>query len=245
MLALVWTQGEPHTVSGSRAASSGFMAPGDARSSGDGMSASGSLGPSASLPAPVPEHGTLPQPSGGDARAGWQLLTGHENGQLLVWNAARDRLQPACKLGEAGGGGGGGAVRAVASLDAWGLIVVAHAGGELALFPRAARASDWGGLAGGAAAVPVGSSSGSPSAPAPATAVGVPCVRPRRAVLRAHRSAIVAAAACPFGVATASGMGSLRLWRAADLARAAERAGLPIQGAARRTTAASSASLDG
>lgn len=275
MFALVWAPSgaaAPHAGNGSssgmasmgsRALSLGIGGTADGRGgSGVGITSSGSLAPSSSLPAAVPEHEALPERSVsvGDGRSSWQLLTGHENGQVLVWNAARDRLQPACKLGDPGGS----AVRAITTLDAWDLVVTAHASGDIALFARAANASDWGGgqpLAkvstpadtpggGGGGG---GSSSGSISStamalkPAAATSVGVACVRPRRVTVRSHRSAIVAAAGCSSsGVATASGMGTVRLWRAADLAREAERAGLPLRAttASRRTTAASSASAD-
>jgi hypothetical protein len=234
MFALPWGPGALGT------ASSG----GGLGAAGRGGSAAAPLTPSV-LPASVPEDGV-----GGDPRAGWQLLTAHDNGQVLVWNAAADHLQPVCKLGETGS-----PVRTVASLDAFGLICTAHANGELALFPRAQHASDWGGggMAHGASSSSGGSghpsASGAgaqpPSAAAagPTTAVGIACVRPRRLVLRAHRSSITAAGASAGGVATASNQGTLRLWRAADLAREAERAGLLAGLPRRTTTSAASAAL--
>lgn len=37
-----------------------------------------------------------------DTRSMWRLLTGHDNGQMLVWQACSDVLQPILKVGETG-----------------------------------------------------------------------------------------------------------------------------------------------
>lgn len=233
MAALSWA---PHalraTVSSgiiSAAASAGLGPESRGGSAGSGALSTGAL------PASVPEHAAV-ESAADEARRSWQLLSGHDSGQVLVWNVVRDRLTPVCKLGEPGS-----AVRAVVSLDAWGLIATAHASGEVALVSRPAQASDWGG---GALSTGAGSSSGSIAGPAaPTMSVGIACVRPRRAVLRAHRSSIVAAGGCSGGVVTASGQGTLRLWRSAELAREADRAGLQLH-AARRTTTVSTVSSE-
>lgn len=185
-------------------------------------------------PATVPEETGAAGP-----RTSWQLLTGHDNGQVLVWDAARDVLAPVCKLGEPGS-----AVRALGCLDPWGLICSAHANGEIALFSRLTGGADWGGPHGGGVgggaygeAATVGGGSGASGASGGgllSASVGIACMRPRRAVLRAHRTAIAAAGACAAGVVTASSQGSVKLWRAAELAREAERAGLQLA-APRRT----------
>lgn len=229
MMALSWAAAAPRTTT-----SSGFMSNAASAALGPdsrGASSGGASLAAASLPAPVPEHG------GDGARTRWQLLSGHDSGQVLVWNVGRDTLAPACKLGE-----GGSPVRAVVALDAWGLIATAHANGELTVFARAAQAADWGGgaLSGAAShalsSASVGSAhdSGSGSG-GHTTSVGVACVRPRRVVVRAHRSAITAAAGCAAGLVTASSQGTLRLWRAADLAREADKGGLQLY-TGRRTT---------
>lgn len=220
----------------SHAASSGLGPDNRGHSSGGGLGGA--------LPACVPEHGVM-----GDPRKDWQLLTGHDYGQLLVWNAAADRLVPACKLGEAGS-----PVRAAVSLDAWGLVCTAHANGEIAVFARPSQAGDWGGGALSTAAsyaLPSSSASGSThssfagaaAASAHTTPVGLACVRPRRLVLRAHRGTITAAGGCASGLVTASNQGTLRLWRAADLAREADKAGLALGGQLGRRTTTSAVSI--
>jgi hypothetical protein len=205
-----------------------------------GWSSGGALAVGASMPAPVPEGSAVD-----NVRGPAQLLSGHENGQVLVWNAASDRLAPACKLGDPGS-----PVRAVASLDAWGLVATAHANGELALFARPAAATDWGGgILSGATSYALTSAGSTQSSCAGGagglqphtTSVGAPTVRPRRAVVRAHRHSIVAAGGSASGVVTASNTGTLRLWRAAELAREAERAGILCGAVAGRGTTASAA----
>ena len=203
-----------------------------------GSSAGGTL---AGMPPPA----TVPEESSGERPCGsWQLLTGHDNGQVLVWDVARDILAPVCELGEVGS-----PVRAVASLDSWGLICTAHANGELALFARAAHAADWGGASSGGSAANAGGGSGGGGSSCPGsagaprlstTSVGIACIRPRRVVLRAHRTPITAAGACASGIVTASSQGTLRLWRAAQLAREADRGGLQLSTARRTATCAMS-----
>lgn len=245
MLAISWAQMPPRGAN-----SSGLISQAGSAGLGSemrGWSSGGASLMGGPLPARVPEEG----PSD-DSRRSWQLLTGHDNGQLLVWNAAADRLVPACKLGEPGS-----AVRGAASLDAWGLVCTAHANGEIALFSRPAQASDWGGgalsgaLSSAASHALASASSSTHSScagavgglPASATPVGIACVRPRRLVLRAHRGGITAAGGSSSGLVTASSQGTLRLWRAADLAREADKAGLVLGGSlGRRTTAAATLS---
>jgi hypothetical protein len=214
---------------------------------------SGSLG-IAALPPCVPEDA-----AGGDPRSMWQLLTGHENGQILVWDAAADSLQPRCKLGEAGS-----PIRSLVHLEAWGLLCTAHANGEIALFARSAQPGDWGGgflsnavshtfVSGGGGGSTNSSGSGVAAASSSALAapqhgmsMGTPCVRPRRLALRAHRSNITAAGGCSLGLVTASEKGTLRLWRAADLAREADKAGLIMASlVGRRTTGSVGSVLSG
>jgi len=250
MIALNWSSAAPLQ---STSSTGGFGILGGGSSSGGGAA---QHHPQYQHPASVPEDSV-----GGDPRSGWQLLTGHDNGQVLVWNAAADSLHPACKLGETGS-----PVRTITYFEPWGLLCTAHANGELALFARAAHASDWGGSSGlsGAASHALGSAGGSDSglgaAPPttgavqnpsicvgavqnPSICVGVACVRPKRLLLRAHRSSIVAAGACSTGLVTASTQGTLRLWRAADLAHEADKAGLLACLGRRTTTSAASSAL--
>jgi len=222
------------------------------------------------VPCCVPEDNI-----GEDPRSSWRLITGHESGQLLLWNAAADRLQPLVKIGEPGLS----PVRALSVMEEQGLLAVVHANGDLALFLRPARDRDWlmgpatqstaGGFAvdgsvgsgtsgvglaagatggggscqagtaafqgydsaagaaltsgGGAASDRGRSTGGGSSAAAPA---GLTTIKPRRVVLRSHRSMLVAAAACSSGVATASSLGAIKLWPADGLGKEAERCGL-------------------
>eukprot|EP00878_Enallax_costatus_P045015 GHUV01053847.1.p1 GENE.GHUV01053847.1~~GHUV01053847.1.p1 ORF type:complete len:168 (-),score=46.01 GHUV01053847.1:133-597(-) len=53
-------------------------------------------------------------------------------------------------------------------------------------------------------------------------------IKPRKAVLRTHRCSLAAAAACSYGVVTASSLGAIKLWTAEALAREAEKLGMPI-----------------
>lgn len=201
-----------------------------------------------------------------DPRSSWRLITGHENGQLLIWEAAVDSLHPLVKVGEAGAS----PVRAVAALEQQGLVAVAHSSGELVLFNRPVRDEDWmlscapapqagnstlGTLAvkhqahcgldgAGASRRPSGSSralshiahAAAASATMAAAAVAlrhstVPCplttIKPRKAVLCSHRCSLAAAAACGYGVVTASSLGAIKLWTGEALAKEAEKLGMP------------------
>lgn len=212
--------------------------------------------PGLDVPTSVPEDNI-----GEDPRSGWRLITGHESGQLLLWNAASDRLQPLIKIGDAGLS----PVRALCVMEEQGLLAVVHANGDLAMFLRPSRDRDWlmgpttaavaagcsmdGAASGvsGAGAVANCSAGGSANGQggeqlSPATssgpvadrgrsgggsaASGLTTIKPRRVVLRSHRSMLVAAAACSSGVVTASALGSIKLWPAAGLGKEAERCGL-------------------
>lgn len=86
------------------------------------------------VPCSVPEDNFGEHP-----RSSWRLITGHESGQLLIWNAAADRLQPLVKVGEPGLS----PVKALCVMEEQGLLAVVHANGDLALFLRPAHDSDW------------------------------------------------------------------------------------------------------
>lgn len=121
------------------------------------------------VPSSVPEDHI-----GEDPRSSWRLVTGHESGQLLLWNAASDRLQPVVKVGDPGLS----PVRALCVLEEQGLLAVVHANGDLALCLRPARDRDWlMGPATTAAAAPGaaagGTSDGVGAAPAAAGAPGL------------------------------------------------------------------------
>ncbi|KAF6253127.1 hypothetical protein COO60DRAFT_1463350 [Scenedesmus sp. NREL 46B-D3] len=83
--------------------------------------------------ASVPEDGIGEQP-----RSSWRLITGHDNGQLLLWSGASDRLVPLVVVGEPLG-----PVRGVTVLEQQGLLVVARGNGDVSLFLRPARDEDW------------------------------------------------------------------------------------------------------
>lgn len=236
----------------------------------------GSSGGGLGLPCSVPEDKL-----GENPRSSWRLVTGHENGQLLLWCAALDCLQPLVNVGDPGTS----PVRAVSVMESQRLVAVMHANGELALFARPARDQDWllvpstattadaaaAAAAGDAAAAASsaggtlrqpGSSSGggalhtgmaeaaASSTPAagqhtpaaerqgtgtgasgskastPAAAALLSTIKPRRVLIKTHRSMLVAAAACGSGVVTSSALGSIRLWPAQGLGKEAERCGL-------------------
>jgi hypothetical protein len=83
---------------------------------------------------------SVPEDNLGEApRSSWRLVTGHDNGQLLLWAAAEDVLRPLVVVGEPGGS----AVRGIAVVDPDGVLAVAHANGDLALFTRPADDADW------------------------------------------------------------------------------------------------------
>lgn len=76
---------------------------------------------------------------GENPRSSWRLVSGHRNGQLLLWDAASDVLQPLVLVGESGSS----PVKAVAALEQQGLLAVAHLNGELVIFNRPLRDEDW------------------------------------------------------------------------------------------------------
>jgi len=86
------------------------------------------------LPESVPEDGIAENP-----RSSWRLVTGHDTGQLLLWSAASDKLQPLVIVGDSSQS----PVKAVAVLEQQGLVAVAHANGDLSLFLRPVRDDDW------------------------------------------------------------------------------------------------------
>jgi hypothetical protein len=76
---------------------------------------------------------------GEDPRSSWRLVTGHESGQLLLWNAAADQLQPVIRVGEPGLS----PVKSLCVMEEQGLLAVVHANGDLAVFRRPTRDRDW------------------------------------------------------------------------------------------------------
>lgn len=81
--------------------------------------------------------------------------------------------------------------RGIVPLEAFGLLLTVHANGEIALCIRpAGEELEW------------GLAAGSPR--------GVGLLRPRRALIRAHRSPIVLAAQGGVGLVTVSGEGTIR-----------------------------------
>lgn len=103
--------------------------------------------------------------------------------------------------------------------EPYNMVGTAHANGEVSLFvcPDSVRGttlneqhgSDW-----GASSVPT-SPQGS-----------VNLLRPRKLSIRAHRSSVVAAVGSGDSIVTASGLGTIRMWHAHELAREAEKNGL-------------------
>ena len=64
--------------------------------------------------------------------------TGHENGQILIWDAAMDQLQPLVKVGEVGS-----PVKAIGVHHEYCLMSTAHISGEVCVFLRPSEDMEW------------------------------------------------------------------------------------------------------
>jgi hypothetical protein len=64
--------------------------------------------------------------------------TGHENGQILIWDAAVDQLHPLVKVGEVGS-----PVKAIGVHNEYCLMSTAHASGEVCIFLRPSEEMEW------------------------------------------------------------------------------------------------------
>lgn len=116
------------------------------------------------VPTSVPEDHI-----GEDPRSSWRLVTGHESGQLLLWNAAADQLQPVIRVGEAGLS----PVKSLCVMEEQGLLAVVHANGDLAVFIRPMRDRDW--LLGPTTMSAAGDGAGAAAAAAGTVGGGVSC----------------------------------------------------------------------
>eukprot|EP00198_Chlamydomonas_reinhardtii_P004200 XP_001693536.1 predicted protein [Chlamydomonas reinhardtii] len=137
------------------------------------------------------------------ARPPWRLLTGHENGQLLLWNPSHTALAPLLRIGEPGS-----PCRGIAAFEDVRLIATGHQNGELHLFLQPSTA---GGL-------PPGSNS--------ASKASFGTLRPRTIIVQAHKSRVDRMVGGPTSCVTSSWLGTIRLWHGADLAAEAHRQGL-------------------
>lgn len=61
--------------------------------------------------------------------AQWRLLTGHENGQLLLWHPDSPRLAPLISIGDTGS-----PIRGIVVFEDYNLVVTGHHSGELVVF---------------------------------------------------------------------------------------------------------------
>ncbi|KAG1670164.1 hypothetical protein FOA52_000876 [Chlamydomonas sp. UWO 241] len=145
------------------------------------------------------------------ATAPWRVLTGHANGQLLMWHSSASRLVPLLAICDPGQS----AVVGVGTLDEYGLLIVARACGaaDVCLCPS---------LSHGAAPTEPGIG-GQPSQAAP---LGL--YRPRTLSLEADVCGIKALASSPAGFITLGATSELLGWHAHDVAIEASRHGLTI-----------------
>ncbi|KAJ9508201.1 hypothetical protein QJQ45_021539 [Haematococcus lacustris] len=186
------------------------------------------------------------QPSG----TSWRLLTGHENGQLLLWHPGSSRLSPLLRIGEAMP-----PVRGIQVFADHSLVVTAHANGELHVFlqpsadvgmlppgSESAQAASFGTFRPKKLTVKVGCLARAvhhgmlytvkrlnpTTHPALCTLVG----------MQAHRSQLLSMQGWGGTCVTSSVNGSLRLWHAQDIANDVERHGLVPERSAAATAAA-------
>ncbi|GIL51335.1 hypothetical protein Vafri_7343 [Volvox africanus] len=147
----------------------------------------------------------VPPTSGASGQPGssWRLLTGHENGQLLLWHPGHRNLAPLLRIGDPGS-----PCRGIAAFEGFNLVVTGHQGGQLHLFRQPATES----------ALPPGADSVSPQS--------LGTHRPKMVVVTAHKSRLERMSCSATSCVTASILGTIRLWHAADLAAEAQRLGL-------------------
>ncbi|MEW5318025.1 MAG: hypothetical protein WDW38_009279 [Sanguina aurantia] len=133
----------------------------------------------------------------------WRLLTGHENGQLLMWHPQHNKLSPLMRIG---GSEHSSPVRGIMVYDPPGIIVTGHASGELRIFLQPYMDT------------------------APGAASSLPAsfgmLMPRKVTVRAHKSEITHMVGNCTTMVTASDVGTIRMWHAADFARELHLAGL-------------------
>ncbi|GIL75439.1 hypothetical protein Vretifemale_5158 [Volvox reticuliferus] len=139
----------------------------------------------------------------GKPMSSWRLLTGHENGQLLLWHPGHRNLAPLLRIGDPGS-----PCRGIAAFEGFNLVVTGHQGGQLHLFRQPAAES----------ALPPGADSVSPQS--------LGTHRPKMVVVTAHKSRLDRMTCNATSCVTASILGTIRLWHAADLAAEAQRLGL-------------------
>uniref|UniRef100_A0A7S3R324 Protein kinase domain-containing protein n=1 Tax=Dunaliella tertiolecta TaxID=3047 RepID=A0A7S3R324_DUNTE len=163
------------------------------------------------LPFPTPRAATDPQSprhsqAGATAPAGshWRLLTGHENGQLLLWNPNAKRLSPLIMIGPPGS-----PIRGVKYMEEEQLVVTAHYSGDMHMF-----------------AVPPLDVIVPPIAQASKGSDSFGVFKPKTAVLKLHKSAVVGMVSTGAACATWSVQGSIRLWTAHDFVDTMGRQGL-------------------
>ncbi|GLC35543.1 hypothetical protein PLESTB_000196300 [Pleodorina starrii] len=145
--------------------------------------------------------GPAPAPCGGS----WRLLTGHENGQLLLWHPEHRVLAPLLRIGDPGS-----PCRGIAAFEAYNLVVTGHTAGYLHLFIQP----------GAETGLPPGSESACPQS--------LGTHRPKMATVQAHKSRLERMTCGATSCVTASFMNTIRLWHAADLAQEAHRLGLTL-----------------
>ncbi|GAX75257.1 hypothetical protein CEUSTIGMA_g2702.t1 [Chlamydomonas eustigma] len=154
--------------------------------------------------------------SGALADLGWRLLTGHENGQVILWTPC-DRLHPLIQINDPGS-----SVRGIAVLDQYSLLVTGHASGELQIFLKPI-------LTGGGPMGTFPSVHQSSVLALPENQMNMfGMFRPKRVTLKAHKTPLSLLVGSEGTFVTASTKGTIRLWHAAEVAAEAERGGIVV-----------------
>eukprot|EP00798_Chlamydomonas_sp_ICE-L_P018547 gene18547-25054_t len=176
---------------------------------------------------PVPSAGrvgklTKKSPSG----KMWRIMTGHENGQVLVWQPASNKLLPLLRVGEPVS-----PIRGLVAFDDWNLLVQCHANGDMVVMFR-------GGIEPPGSDIASGSTfglmrprkvivRGNMSPIALMTSFGDSCVTTTTSgVVRGHKSPITLMTSFGESCVATTTSGTVRLWYAQDLANEAALQGL-------------------
>eukprot|EP00798_Chlamydomonas_sp_ICE-L_P025957 gene25957-11641_t len=133
-------------------------------------------------------------------QATWRLLTGHENGQVLLWHPDSDRLLPLLRIGEPTS-----PIRGITVFKDYNLVVIGHASGELALTAQQGME-------------PPGSEN--------LSSANFGMFKPRRVMIRAHKGNLAMMVGYENTCVSASHLGTIKLWQAKELVSEAEHQGL-------------------
>lgn len=147
----------------------------------------------------------------------WRLLTGHKNGQVLMWHPDYQTLQPMLKFGDLSS-----SVKGICVFPNHRILVVGRKNGEL----HVSRAN-----------------LENMEMSTPKDAKHLSTIRPKKVVVPAHKSNLALMVGGGFKLATASAQGTIRLWQAEELEKEAEKGHvLPALGS--KTKSSTSTELD-